>query len=632
MHLSTHRPHARLSILPGVILATALALLLALLPTVGTAEAQAAGGTTSITIATGEEFFTIDATNDPVEARLSSGEVYTYPRNLTSYTAELSPPLDGFTRESLTVTVALEQVDYFLTYTFQPADDGPDLVAGNAFGGYQSGTTAFIYDGAPELCTSPAEFEILELEFDSSGEITNLALDFVTSCGNPIDRGSIRLNSTEPLDTMTLISGRVTAAATGAGLGDIQVCAITFEPREYNDDYCVTTNGIGNYTITNLPEDTYVIEFFDPLGRGYAGSCFPTTVGCDNLFGLLKSDFINASSNVDAALEVGCFFSAATDVGTEGDDDLVGSPGDDVFVGYGGNDTITGLGGNDLVCAGFGNDIINLGAGNDAVTAGLGADQINLGDGDNWANAGAGADHIVSGSGADVIYGIGGNDRIESGGGDDVVYGGGGNDVIFAGNGVNTVFGQSGADTLHGGSGEDEMYGGPGYDTLRGYGSSDFLNAGGGNDIIWGGGGSDNLYGKAGDDTIHGEAGADQIFGAGGNDTLIGGQGVDRIQGASGNDRLEGGTGDDVLYGQANNDTMLGNDGNDTLYAAAGNDNLDGGDGNDNLQAGGGNDTLTGGPGNDLLYGQPGTNSLDGGTGTDECFAGGAGSTEANCE
>jgi len=623
--MQSHNTASRLGSAAAIVAAISIALLLALLPTARTAEAQEPVSVFTVVGTEDGSIFTFEEQGDEVIATFSNDEVRRFPRSMASFDLGFVEPLAGYSVPALGFTWGVEGGPR-ITEVLQPSDAAPPLAAGNTYIGEQAGSYAFI-SSLDDGCVGVAEFEILELEFDAFGNPIRAAIDYFAHCAG--SRVSLRLNSAVPLDTMTSISGTVTAKDTGALLSDIGVCAFTGPGEER---FCATTNSIGRYTISGFPEGLYGVEFFDGTGRGYAGECFPAVVGCDRATGLQKSEFINVSSAIDAALSPGCFFSIATVIGTDNDDDLVGTPGYDVFVGYRGDDTIDGRGGNDIVCAGFGNDVIDLGDGNHDVVAGIGADQITVGNGTSWIAAGPGGDVITTGEGDQIIYGDGGNDVITTGAGDDVIYGGGGNDVVEAGDGANLIFGQGGADLLRGGAGPDEMYGGPGYDTLWGEGDIDFLNAGGGNDTIWGGGGADNMYGKAGNDTMYGQSGFDQMYGAGGDDTMFGGQGNDRIQGAAGDDRLEGGTGNDVLYGQADDDTMVGDDGNDTLYAAAGNDALSGGPGNDNLQAGGGDDDLDGGPGTDILYGQSGINTLDGGDDTDQCFPGGTGSTTAACE
>jgi len=584
--MHTFRPEARSALLRlCAVAATAIALLLAALPTASPASAQA-----------------------PVTAFVYTdfdGVFYEF----TDANAALGADVSFSTGTWIDFNFSANEPVLDVNLRFE-APWPNDYPAPGAFYGGDGQISATVNGGL--VCDmTPGDFEILDIAIDDlTFEVLTLALDFIHPCAGV--RGAIRLNSAVPIDEQTSFSGTVTAEQGGNGLPGIQVCAIGPPPE--SPSYCVTTNDVGNYEMVGFPGGIYAVEFSDPLGRGYAGECFSASVGCTDFHVFGKSDLINVSTNVDASLKEGCGFGLATIVGTAGDDVLTGTPGDDVFVAYDGDDTIDGMGGNDTVCAGPGRDTVTLGSGNDFVHGGPGVDRIDAGEGNNG------------------IWSAGGSDRVVAGGGDDLIYAGGGNDVVFAGGGKNVIYGQNGADILHGGGDPDEMYGGSGYDTLYGYGHDDFINAGGGNDTIYGAFGSDSLYGKTGDDIIYADDGNDEVYGASGNDTLYGGPGLDRIQGAAGNDILEGGADDDKLYGQADDDTMLGNDGDDFLYAAAGNDNLDGGAGNDNLQAGGGNDTLNGRGGNDTLYGQAGANTLDGGPNTDQCFPGGAGSTVIGCE
>jgi len=124
---------------------------------------------------------------------------------------------------------------------------------------------------ADTICVAtPADFEILEIEIDElTFDTTTLALDFNHYCAGV--RGSIRINSSIPLDTETSISGTVTAAAGGAVLPGVRVCAY----GDATEPYCTNTDSDGNYLIKGFPEGIYVVDFLDLQGRGYAGECFP---------------------------------------------------------------------------------------------------------------------------------------------------------------------------------------------------------------------------------------------------------------------------------------------------------------------------------------------------------------------
>ncbi len=180
--------------------------------------------------------------------------------------------------------------------------------------------------------------------------------------------------------------------------------------------------------------------------------------------------------------EVTCGLSAATIIGTAGDDELIGTPEADVIAGLGGNDTIYGGQGNDVLCGGAGQDFI---------------------DGEE---------------GSDVLYGDGDNDVMQGGDGDDALYGGAG---------IDSIFGTGGSDFLSGDDARDHMQGGTGVDALYG---------GDGDDFLGGGDGDDNLHGQVGDDTLHGGSGDDVISGEEGNDILSGGPGSDQCDGGDGTD------------------------------------------------------------------------------------------------
>jgi Ca2+-binding RTX toxin-like protein len=114
----------------------------------------------------------------------------------------------------------------------------------------------------------------------------------------------------------------------------------------------------------------------------------------------------NTSTGCGTTVAVLCGGSAATIVGSAGNDTITGTAGKDVINGLGGNDTIDGLGGNDTICGG---------AGNDTLTGGTGADRL-LGQG--------GKDSLDGGNGKDNLSGGGGNDALLGGAGDDKMDGG----------------------------------------------------------------------------------------------------------------------------------------------------------------------------------------------------------------
>jgi hypothetical protein len=58
-----------------------------------------------------------------------------------------------------------------------------------------------------------------------------------------------------------------------------------------------------------------------------------------------------------------CFGREATEVGSDGNDELEGTSGDDVIVGLGGDDSISGGDGRDLICGGAGKDFLYGGGG-----------------------------------------------------------------------------------------------------------------------------------------------------------------------------------------------------------------------------------------------------------------------------
>lgn len=75
------------------------------------------------------------------------------------------------------------------------------------------------------------------------------------------------------------ISGRVTSAATGSGLGNVSISAEQFGGGEFSV-HSTTTEPDGEYTITDLPPGGYTINFFSSES-GYIAQSTTTTVAED---------------------------------------------------------------------------------------------------------------------------------------------------------------------------------------------------------------------------------------------------------------------------------------------------------------------------------------------------------------
>lgn len=84
-----------------------------------------------------------------------------------------------------------------------------------------------------------------------------------------------------------------------------------------------------------------------------------------------------------------CGSSAATVVGTSGNDALPGTVGSDVIHGLGGNDFIRGGDGNDIICGGNGNDTLVGAGGNDTLRGNNGDDVMNGGPDTDTCNGGS---------------------------------------------------------------------------------------------------------------------------------------------------------------------------------------------------------------------------------------------------
>jgi Ca2+-binding RTX toxin-like protein len=265
---------------------------------------------------------------------------------------------------------------------------------------------------------------------------------------------------------------------------------------------------------------------------------------------------------VPAAAAGPCDASAATILGTAGDDVLRGTPAADVIVGLDGNDSLTALAGDDVVCGGPGNDVVRGGDGDDLLRGDDGVDVIAPGAGDDVANGGDPVqlhlpeafdeldlrdapdpvvvdltEGVVDGWGADevrgfeVVTGSPFDDRVVGSPRADFVFGGGGDDVLDGSSGWDRVDGQDGNDLVVGGWGRDTLFGGAGRNRLLGGSSRDELRAldGSTGNVMIGGPGNDALTGSDADEVLAGGAGSDVLEPSHGDDAVRGGQDVDTV-------------------------------------------------------------------------------------------------------
>src|SRR5919198_4121636 len=183
-----------------------------------------------------------------------------------------------------------------------------------------------------------------------------------------------------------------------------------------------------------------------------------------------------ATPPVFACTDIGPKPTAATILGTQGNDTITGKPGRDVIAGLGGDDVIDGGGGNDLICGGGGNDQLFGGAGEDVLSGEAGGAVL-----DGAGQPASGADFAAY-------------------------------DVSPAAVPANLTTGKAtgwGSDQLRGIEG---ISGSPFGDSLTGHSADNVLLGQRGNDRLNGLGGSDLLRGTAGDDTMNGGAGAGPAF------------------------------------------------------------------------------------------------------------------------
>jgi RTX calcium-binding nonapeptide repeat (4 copies) len=103
-----------------------------------------------------------------------------------------------------------------------------------------------------------------------------------------------------------------------------------------------------------------------------------------------------------AAVVATCKGTAATIVGTNGNDVRTGSQGKDVIAGLGGNDTLSGLAGNDVICGGPGKDNLKGGKGKDTLLGQKGKDTLLGQKGKDMLKGGGGKDLCKGGKGTDT--------------------------------------------------------------------------------------------------------------------------------------------------------------------------------------------------------------------------------------
>jgi Tol biopolymer transport system component len=238
---------------------------------------------------------------------------------------------------------------------------------------------------------------------------------------------------------------------TGGGLPDIW----TMDP-----------NGDNRINVSNSNTVSYAQPAWSPRGDRFAA--VGATDTNRNIY-VMNSDGTgqvpidtNAKNDIDPDWQP---IPQCTNAGsTTGDDLVTGTAGKDVLCGLGGNDTIKGLGGNDILLGGSGNDKLSGGPGNDIDNGGSGADTANYsasasrimaslttefatGEGtDTFSGVerlnGSGLDDTLTGSnGANVLNGLGGNDTLKARDGV------GGNDAVDGGAGSNDTCQKDAGDT-----------------------------------------------------------------------------------------------------------------------------------------------------------------------------------------
>ena len=286
----------------------------------------------------------------------------------------------------------------------------------------------------------------------------------------------------------------------------------------------------------------------------------------------------------------------ASQVISEGNDDLHGTSAANSIDGLGGDDAIFGKDGADTLTGSAGHDTLHGDAGNDTLKGGNDHDTLYGGAGDDTLYGNTGDDLLIGGSGSDGYF-------FDSGDGLDVIENRGDSgdvDTLTLGAGIlseNVRVRRSGNDLLILiKENVDEVRIRNWYDGETNQIDSLVFSDSSSTDASWSATAMEAATHKATAhaDELHGEDGNDTLDGLAGNDTLVGHDGDDTLSGSAGNDTLHGDDGNDTLSGGADNDTLYGGRGNDRLTGGAGNDQLEGGSGSDTyvIAAGSGQDVI----------------------------------------
>ncbi len=234
---------------------------------------------------------------------------------------------------------------------------------------------------------------------------------------------------------------------------------------------------------------------------------------------------------------------------------IVGTAGDDVITGTQGNDVIWAGAGNDIVDGGDGDDVIHGEAGNDTLTGGKGHDIVSAGDGDDTIVA-------TNGDGDDAYDGGDGNDALDLTG------------IVTTHAAQNSQAAMVTADTMPDAAPTSLV-------TASDVGAAEAVSYPSADVVIDLAAGT--AYGDLiGHDTL---TGIENVISGGGNDQIGGNEIANTLDGGTGDDVVHGEGGNDILVGGTGNDIVSGNDGDDTIVATIcdGNDVYDGGDGDDTL-------------------------------------------------
>ena len=175
-------------------------------------------------------------------------------------------------------------------------------------------------------------------------------------------------------------------------LSDAGPCPLNpYLPSNYEGtgDVPGAVNAFGTAFAGDEPSGTWTLVLSDDTA-GLTGSIGSWTLTLDGLT-IAASQAGATQPNPERVV---CAGRPSTQLGTEGDDEILGTPGPDVISGIGGNDEISGTNGKDVICGGSGKDVLRGGKGKDRLLGQAGKDKLRGGKGNDVLKGGGGKDNV----------------------------------------------------------------------------------------------------------------------------------------------------------------------------------------------------------------------------------------------